>query len=87
MKGKIFVEVVNNQIISRGRVVGPVGSGHWELEFVPPAPDLPSMSRVIPTENTISLMLFASIKDANLFAEKLARSTPPAEEPVEPESE
>lgn len=82
MKGKHFVEVVNNTIVAQGQVEEQVGPGLWALRFAPAQSGLPSAVRIIPAQNMQALMLFDTPEDMLTFVRALAERGP-AEPAVE----
>jgi len=68
MKGKFFLEIVNNQIVGSGQVEDSAGPGFWAIRFSPPTEGLPALTRVVPAERMQAMAFFDSPQDMEAFA-------------------
>ena len=80
MKGKIFVEIINNKVQAQGLIVDEVSPGFWNVRFFPPGEqkDLPPMYRIVPVQNMVAMIMFDNHEELQAF---LAKALPAEEAP------
>lgn len=78
MRGRYFLEVVDNQLVAQGFITGEAGPGLWLCELAGPLP----VERVIPAQRMAGFHLFKTPQQMDQWIHANATPEPAAPVPI-----